>query len=289
MGDVVAGSAPDPTPPGTAQALRDAVVERHRTDGAVVLTDLGQGGSWARSLRRRTRRLPAGARVLATWAGPPSPDALGAAAGAARLDVVDAVPYGLLLGGPADQPTPLAALERTHAWRRLLSWLPEDPRLAALVDLLERTVVAGLPLGATHRLLLVLERRAGRGSAAGRPHGPWSRRTLASALEQVGGDDLAPLLASPRARYLAFALLEQAERLDHAVPVDSLLTPPHAAEYAEWRAARTADAEATALMRGWAQGCEGRLRRGVDLTLAADYQLVGDLLTHHFHRFPEEP
>jgi len=279
---------------GSATALRAAAIRRHLTSGAVVLPEVSRPRSVARALRHRTRRLPTGARVLLPWtrSHASTPEQILASVARAELTVVATAPYGLLLGGGDPDLAPLAAVERTHAWRRLLSWLPEDPLLAALVELLERTLVPRLPLGATRHALLVLERHP---SLPGGP-GPREQRLRlapAAALASIPPEELAAPLTSPRARYLMFTLLaqlesrgpDQAAQSDHA---GAVLPPPYAAEYAEWRAAHAADAGATALTRAWARDCEGRLRRGVDLTLAADYQLVGDLLSHHYRSFPED-
>jgi hypothetical protein len=213
------------------------------------------------------------------------------------LVIAAASPYGALLGGPTPTASLLADLENTNRWRRLLGWIEADPTLRAAVRVLEDTLVAALPPGATHRMLLVLERRPDpAANAAWRDRTQTVRRSLAAGevddvlagLDTAGealATGLVPMLGSSKVRYLCFCLLGAATDRLPGLDAARFLPADVAATYDDWHRAGAIDAEATALARGWAASSPMRLHHGIDVTLACDYPLVRDLLSQHYGLF----
>ncbi|MDF1604884.1 hypothetical protein [Nocardioides sp. YIM 152315] len=299
---------------GLAEAIEADIVARHSATGRPVERGTLVGRRrWPAELAKLAGRLPASGRLIVDalsrdhldavvrarghssasavrrarrLRGLVSPAELAAAAETADLAIVDVVPYGALLGGPEPELSHLAALERTHRWRRTLSWLPEDPGLTGLVLFLERAVVARLPTVVTHRMMIVVEKRRDPES-----NQAWLRREGSGDEPALSGElraELDRLLEPAHARYLGFALLDAAQRLVPTLGATEVLGPARSDEYLTWRRAHDIDDAVTSFVRDWPRGRPARFRRGVDTTHAVDYHLVADLLEQHFRLFDEE-
>jgi hypothetical protein len=296
-----------------ARQLEAAALERHRHDGDLIARrSVTTVDDWEPVVASRLREGPEGLRLLAHVVSGDYLRAVGAPGGGLTVeelaDLADAdglaieaiSPYGALLGGPDSTASLLADLENTNRWRRLLGWIEGDATLASAVRVLERTLIAALPPGVTHRMLVVLARRSAATANAGwRDRSRTVSRSLATGdlegavpglatIAQTLATELAPLLTSSKVRYLCFSILNAAASRLPGLDATRFLPADVAATYAAWRRAGLIDAEATALTRTWAASSPMRLHHGVDVTLACDYPLVRDLLAQHYGLFGDE-
>ncbi|MDQ7991051.1 MAG: hypothetical protein AAGC63_00090 [Propionicimonas sp.] len=286
--------------------------------GDVTLLDTDAApGDWRRRVRPALQRLGPDARLVfnalskdyldLTEPGPAGRRgraALGVAelarfATAAQTTVEAVVPYGALLGHPFGGRSLLAPLDRTHRWRRGVSWLARDDGRADLAAFLEQRVVQALPPGVAPYVMVVLARHAdpaGNAGFAERHRLALSGSGAADLVElvraQVGPagsleGDLDRLLTPLKARVFAFELLDQLSSRWPAFDPDGLLTPARSGEFARWRRAKAADGEATRLAREWSDGCRERVLHATDLTLSLDYGLVRAILEQYYDLYEE--
>jgi len=166
--------------------------------------------------------------------------------------------------------------------------------LTELIQMLERAVIAALPMLATHRTLVVLEK--GRGQENTRwlrcqqeDAAAWSKGTLlrASSVDQALVPEIDRCLNPARARFVGFMLVDALQQ--HLLDIDDadLWGEERADEFRAWRRARAIDAATGRFLREWPRGVDARMRRKVDTTLAADYRLARDVLEGHLRLFTE--
>ncbi|SDC00505.1 hypothetical protein [Nocardioides lianchengensis] len=265
-------SAP-PARPEPLALLAETIVEhltrRHRSpQGGTTLVRGDTGDDWRAAVR--THDAP-GRRVLLLLAGDDVPGDLEAHAAGAGLALSRAVPYGVLLGGG---DSVLAPLDRTHRWRRVLSWLPYDPRLLDLAVTLDGVLGAALPDATAPRRLVILD-------PVGTP--------APDVPDDPGPADLDPLLTTSRTRYLCFAVVAQLAQRLASLEIASVLPPQRAEEYDAWQAAHAVDDQVTRILGAWSTGCARRMRHGADVTLASDYPLARQLLEQHYRVFDGGP
>lgn len=253
--------------------LESRLVERH-TGGTAASVVLRAG---PRDWKKALRRVAPGQRLLIGVGPEVSVDEVVAHAGRKRFTVVDLVPYGGLAGGV------LAPRDHPHRWRRVTSWLGEDEQLTALATVLEERWVPTLSPSMAAYCLVVADRRPGR-------HGGPPARPVPSALPPRDEQlvlDIEALSTRALARYFLFLVVDAvAARVPHVDPA-FLLTPRRRDEYAAWHEIQQIDEDVTTLARQWSAACADRLRDGLDVTVAVDYELVRQLLEQHHGRFEE--
>jgi hypothetical protein len=310
------------TPLREVATLAESGLSDGSIDSLILLCGRPAAGHLGEELAAAARRLRSDGRLLIEYrslahrracpsqlfaAEPGEPPAitiedLAEAAAAADLCLVAAVPYGAFLpdGGHSRF---LGALPTAGYWRRLLSWLPEDPSLLELALLIEQDLVAALPLWITDSFVAVLEKRRdpdGKLCCLPRHQAldalrqqtpidlrqlePALRRPLAALREHIGS----LLAASLRCRRLFEALAAPILDGGHLTWAD-LVEPEWVAYFArvahyreldrrsiEWsRQAGTATPELASLL------CFS----GVSVGEALEYSLVEPLLTQGFGRF----
>lgn len=216
------------------------------------------------------------------------------------LTVKAVVPYGAFLGGGNVNWLLYEQLERSHRWKRVLSWFACDSGLAELGLFLEQKLVGLLSPSLAGRLFVVLENRADPAANARfaqdaeeleRALAQRSFTALQPWLDQNGTDyaaELRRLLQPLRARHFFFSLFDAL--LDRLPDYDfaGLLLPDVEEQLMTWRALRQADRRAVAIARGWSAGCEQRFRHGVDVSQGCEYFLVESILTEYFGLFTGE-
>lgn len=210
------------------------------------------------------------------------------------------VPYGAFLGGGNVNWLLYEQLERTHKWKRVLSWFSCDPGLAELGLFLERQLISHLSPSLAGRLFVVLENRADPAANArfaqesAALEAAMAQRSFAALQPWLGvsvaecATELRRLLQPLRARHFFFSLFDAL--LDRLPDYDfsGLLLPDVEEQLLTWRALRQADRRAVAIARGWSADCEQRFRHGVDVTQGSEYFLVEAILTEYFELFSGE-
>ncbi|MEO4048346.1 class I SAM-dependent methyltransferase [Pseudomonas sp. CAU 1711] len=221
-------------------------------------------------------------------------------ADAQGLTVHALVPYGAFLGGGNINWLLYEALERTHKWKRVLSWFAADAGLVALGLFLERQLIARLSPCLAGRLFVVLENRADPAANArfaqqmAESEAALSKRSfgaLQSWLQLPVAElaaELGQLLQPMRARHFFFclydALLARLPDYDFA----GLLLPELEEQFQAWRSQRQADRRATVISRQWAAACAQRYSHGVDISQGSEYLLVEAILSDYFGLFTGE-
>ncbi|MEE1949785.1 class I SAM-dependent methyltransferase [Pseudomonas alcaligenes] len=221
-------------------------------------------------------------------------------ANAQGLTVRAVVPYGAFLGGGNVNWLLYEQLERSHRWKRVLSWFACDPGLAELGLFLEQKLVGLLSPSLAGRVFVVLENRADPAANASFAQQAesleiaLSQRSFSALqpwLDQGGRDyavELRRLLQPLRARHFFFSLFDALlERLPD-YDFRGLLMPEVEEQLLTWRAMRQADRRAMAIAQGWSAGYEQRFRHGVDVAQGSEYFLVESVLTEYFGLFTGE-
>ncbi|WP_052520099.1 class I SAM-dependent methyltransferase [Aquipseudomonas alcaligenes] len=221
-------------------------------------------------------------------------------ASAQGLTVRAVVPYGAFLGGGNVNWLLYEQLERSHRWKRVLSWFACDPGLAELGLFLEQKLVGLLSPSLAGRVFVVLENRADPAANASFAQQAesleiaLSQRSFSALqpwLDQGGRDyavELRRLLQPLRARHFFFSLFDALlERLPD-YDFRGLLMPEVEEQLLTWRAMRQADRRAMAIAQGWSAGYEQRFRHGVDVAQGSEYFLVESVLTEYFGLFTGE-
>lgn len=223
-----------------------------------------------------------------------SVDDLVSFADGAGLSIASVIPYGAFLGGGNVNWMIYEGLERTHRWKRVLSWFARDERLFELGLFLEEFVVSRLSPKIAGRMFVVLDNRADPAANANFAAGvkacneamdrhdlealsPWlplSGPALSAELVRL----LRPL-RSKHFFYLLFrSLKSQAPQFNFrdSLPEELLRTMD------DWTCREEIDELSMKVARTWSTGCISECIGGVDVTIGAEYYLVKDLLEKYF-------
>jgi SAM-dependent methyltransferase len=215
-------------------------------------------------------------------------------ADSAGLSIASVIPYGAFLGGGNVNWMIYDELERTHRWKRLLSWFARDERLFELGLFLEEFVVSRLSPRIAGRMFVVLENEANPASnsrfaadvkACNQAMDRHDVQALSSRLPLSGAalsTELVRLLRPLRNKhffYLLFrSLTSQVPQFDFrdSSPEELLRI------MADWTTRDEIDRQTTEVARRWSNGHARECIGGVDVTIGAEYILVRDVLEKYF-------
>lgn len=218
-------------------------------------------------------------------------------ANAVGLTLVAMVPYGAIFGGGNVNWLLYEALERTHKWKRVLSWFAHDPALFELGLFIEQQLIGRLTPRAAGRLFVVLENRADPEAnarfvaetaaidAALAQHSFPALQPWLALSEADCAIELQRLLKPLRARHLFFSLFDTLLDRCPDYAFGALLLPDVLEQLLTWRAMRQIDKRTMAIAGGWSEGFPQRFKQGVDVTQGSEYLLVESLLTEYFGVF----
>jgi ubiquinone/menaquinone biosynthesis C-methylase UbiE len=221
-------------------------------------------------------------------------------ADAAGLAVLAVVPYGAIFGGGNVNWLLYEQLERSHKWKRVLSWFASDPALLELGLFIEQQLIGQLSPCVAGRVFVVLENRAdpqanklfaenidaidaALGQRSFSALQPWLKLSLADC-----ASELRRLLQPLRARQFFFSLFDVLLDQQPDYAFDGLLLPDVLEQLLTWRALRQADTRAMAIAKGWSAACPSRTMHGVDVSQGSAYFLLESLLTEYFGVFSGE-
>ena len=214
--------------------------------------------------------------------------------------VVDVIPCDALVEG--GRASCLPAIQDTHWWRRLLTWLATDDRLLDFASFLQQELIGRLPGVVPGRSIVIFEHRPD----------PQQNRAWLRAQEELAArvargislDALAPYLRMPATEIKArldghlsasmrnfrfFDGLCQGIALCGAgIDIASFVETDALARLEDWSRRRKLDHEVTVQARDWlaAPGAAETMRLdGVELGDALEYYLVEDLLTRYHGLF----
>jgi len=237
---------------------------------------------------------PASGRTLA------AAESLAAVADEHGLVVMDVIPCGALTEGGKGSCLP--AIQDTHWWRRLLTWLATDDPLLDFAAFMQQELIGRCAGVVPGRSIVVLERH---GDPSHNRAWLRARKDLSALVARgITLESLAPHLRMPASEVKArlnshlrtgtrnfrfFDGLWQAAALSGAkIDLASFLEADALAKLEDWSRRRALDREVTAQARDWlgAPGAAESMRlNGVDLGDALEYYLVEDLLTRYHGLF----
>lgn len=219
----------------------------------------------------------------------------------AGFAIVAAIPYGAFLGGGNVNWLLYESLERSHKWRRVLSWFSRDAHLFEMGLFLEEMVVSCLSPRITGRMFVVLENRADpEGNARWEAdlmakEEAMAKHTFSALLPwlplpvNVFERELARLLQPLRSRHFFYLLLKTLVTRYPTYDFSGVLPEDYVQQFSTWWANDITDERALALARGWSDGCHTKYYQGVDVTRGIEYHLVEALLKKHYRIFGEGP
>jgi SAM-dependent methyltransferase len=223
-----------------------------------------------------------------------SVDDLVSFADTAGLSIAAVIPYGAFLGGGNVNWMIYEGLERTHRWKRVLSWFARDERLFELGLFLEEFVVSRLTPRIAGRMFVVLDNKADSASnakfaadvkACDEAMDRHDVQALSPWLPLSGtalSAELARLLRPLRSKHFFYLLFHSLKsrvpqfNFRDSLPEDLLRTMD------DWTCRNEIDQLSTKIARTWSIGCISEDIGGVDVKIGAEYHLVRDLLEKYF-------
>ena len=229
-----------------------------------------------------------------------SAEALVEAASNAGLKILGTIPYGSLFSGEYYHWRFPMPLQKTHWWRRQLSWMVTDNAMLNLAMFLEQSWFGCLTGITTGRFMVVLEN--------GEDHNA-NQQWLAQdtqlgrylANEPVRLQDLEPWLGqsaaqwreqferhliTPRNRMLAYFLFSTCLGRPDAVDWADL-APRYAAQFQRWADAEAMDRHLQGFVKSWHDNTDVAdlcMENGVDMAAGLEYQLQRKLVNHFVHQ-----